>query len=229
MDSACCASSSMTSIAGGVGVFSNARRTLVCQSISVFPSGSGRLHAGHPAQGLDEPNPGRSLTREGLSSVTRQTVIAPAALAGALNPAAFDQTAILEPVERWIEGRGIERDGAAGSDVGQPRDFVPVPVALIEQRQNQKFRAAPFELPRQRIDAHMWTQNISQGRTRGLILSLTNDGPPRFRYTRRCRWQTSGRTSVTAPGCYGGLRGSPRWESSRWPWESAAARPCLPC
>ena len=89
-----------------------------------------------------------------------ETVVAPAPLAGALHPAAFDEALVFEPIQRGIERRDVEADGAVGSFGDQPADLVSVPLALFEQGKDQHFRAAPLQLAFKEHRAHMWTQHI---------------------------------------------------------------------
>src|SRR5262249_34832149 len=105
--------------------------------------------------------PDAALLREHLAACGGQPVVAAAALAGALDPAALDQAAVLEAIERGVERGGVKGDGAARSLVDQAADVVAVTLALVEERQDQDLGAATFELALEERRAHMWRDYIS--------------------------------------------------------------------
>src|SRR4051812_29089794 len=63
-------------------------------------------------------------------------------LARLLDPAPFDPSAILHPVQRGVERRERKPQRASGSLLDQPGDFISVVAVLFEDRQNQNFGAA---------------------------------------------------------------------------------------
>src|SRR4051794_7488964 len=63
-------------------------------------------------------------------------------LARLLDPAPFDPTAILHPVQRGVERRERKPQRASGSLLDQPGNLVSMMAVLFEDRQNQDFGAA---------------------------------------------------------------------------------------
>src|SRR6266508_409500 len=116
----------------------------------------------HAIKREKERVPDAALLREHLPASGRQPVVAPAALASAFDPAAFDEALVFEPIQGRIERRGVERDGAAGSFLNQPADVVPVPLPLVEQREDQHLRAPSLQFALQHRRAHMWRDYISR-------------------------------------------------------------------
>src|SRR5829696_2795870 len=101
----------------------NSARIRLCQFITSASSlrrpraslaGSGRPDFRHPVQRGEEVVPHAALAGEHGPAGTGQLVIAAPALTGALDPAPFDQPAILEPVEGGIERGDVEVDRPLG-------------------------------------------------------------------------------------------------------------------
>src|SRR5262245_26552216 len=108
------------------------------------------LDAGH------ERAPARALSCERLSPAGRELVVAAAALPCLLDPAPEDQPAVLEPVEHGIQGRDVERYGAAGARLDSARDVVAVALAMLELRQHEQLgRALLQRRVLQRNGVHM--------------------------------------------------------------------------
>src|SRR6476659_7253618 len=130
------------SASGGRGP--NASRIRLVHSMAISSHGSDACHA---IEGDEERVPEAALARQHLASLAGDPVVAAAALAALFDPASLDQPAGLQPVERGVERRNVEADRASGSLGDQSSDFVAVALALFEQRENQQFGAATFQLP----------------------------------------------------------------------------------
>ena len=63
-------------------------------------------------------------------------------LAGLLDPAAFDQRALFEAIERGIKRRHREPHRAAGPDLDLASDLVAVVIGFVDQRQDEEIGAA---------------------------------------------------------------------------------------
>src|SRR6266496_2785941 len=96
----------------------------------------------HSVQRRKERAPTPSLRGQHLLSLGGQTVEALAALAALLDPSSLDEAAALEAIERGVERRDVELEGAVGSLVDQLGQFVTMAIALVEQRQDEDFGAA---------------------------------------------------------------------------------------
>src|SRR6266545_762369 len=132
----------------------------------------------HAIKREKERVPDAALLREHLTARGGQPVVAPAALASAFDPAAFDEALVFEPIQGRIERRGVERDGAAGSFLNQPADVVPVPLPLVEQREDQHLRAPSLQFPLQQRRAHMWRDYISRPAASSRPLPAGPERPP---------------------------------------------------
>src|SRR6266850_613180 len=149
---ACCASSSMMSAsrAGSTGSGPTRARTRAFQS--------GMANAGHTVQRGDERLPAPALRVERGLALGGQTVKAPAAYSGPLDPAALNQAAALQAIERRIQRRDVELERAVGAAVDQLGDFIAVAVALFEERQDQGLGAALTQLA---VGRHMRSAYVS--------------------------------------------------------------------
>src|SRR5262245_16147482 len=67
-----------------------------------------------------------------------EPAVAPAALALLLDPPAFDEAGVLEPVERGIERRDVVAERAAGALDDQAPDLVAVAGAVLDEREDQE-------------------------------------------------------------------------------------------
>src|SRR5262249_38215494 len=67
-----------------------------------------------PVERSEKILPDVALAGQRLAAGRRQLVVAAPALAGALDPAALDEAAVFETVERGIERRDVEADGPLG-------------------------------------------------------------------------------------------------------------------
>src|SRR5690349_14576154 len=99
--------------------------------------------------------PDVALAGERLAPAPRELVIAAPALAGALDPAPFDQAAVLEAVQRRIERCDVEGDRPARAGGDQLSDLVAVALPLFQQRQDQQLRAAALQLPFELLHGHI--------------------------------------------------------------------------
>ena len=106
--------------------------------------------------------PDTALARERLPAGTGELVVAAAALAGAFDPAPFDEAPVLEPIERGVERRDVEVDGALGAARDQLTDLVAVPLPFFEV----------FDLPDQNVSCG--TRVVSTVPTQALTL-LNNE------------------------------------------------------
>src|SRR3954469_25967349 len=155
--SACCASSSRTSSSTPV----RAARMRFLTSIN-GPFVSGRGDPGDAVQRGVEALPHAALARERLPAGARQLVVAAAALPGPLDPAPFDQPAVLEAVQRRVERGDVEADGPLGTAGNQLADLVAMPLALFEQREDQELGAPPLQFVLEFVPRHLGRQPISQ-------------------------------------------------------------------
>lgn len=106
------------------------------------------LEAGDPIERREERAPDPTLAGEYLPSGRRQPVKSPAPGAGTLDPAAFDQALVLQPVQNRIKGGDMKVNSALGAFLDEAADLVAVPLPFLEQRQDQQFRAATLQLSR---------------------------------------------------------------------------------
>src|SRR5437868_1589581 len=108
-----------------------------------FRSGiSRRANLRHPVQRTEKVVPHTPLLAQRAPPGGGQFVIPAPPLPGALDPAPFDQAAVLEPIEGGVEGGDVEVDGAVGAAGDQLADLVAVPLPLLEQRQDEQLGAA---------------------------------------------------------------------------------------
>src|SRR5690349_6185137 len=114
--------------------------------------------AGDPVEGREEVLPGRAFARQDLAAFARDPVVAALALSGFLDPAAFDQAAVLEAIERRVERSDVIAEGAVGALADEPGDIVAVARLILDQRQDQEIGAAFLELLGHGI--HMWINTI---------------------------------------------------------------------
>src|SRR5581483_1277566 len=170
----CCASSSTMSVARAGSTASAPRRART----SALKSGMAEPR--DAVQRRDEGAPAPALLRERFSALDGQAVEAAAARVGPLHPSPFDEAAALEAVERRVERRDMELQGAARSLVDQPGDLVAVAVALLEQRHDQRFGAAFPQLAvgRHMQPAYVCSIHVSTARPSGMALALPRCRPP---------------------------------------------------
>src|SRR3954453_9194412 len=148
MSSRCAASSSIVCDGRSRAPFAAAWRfTRVFQSCrgvmrSPLRRSSGVLHDGELSERGDEPRPVGALLGEHLPAGLGDAVVAAAALAGLLDPAALDPAAVLEPVEGRVEGGEREAQPAIGPLLDQLRDLVPVVALVFDNREDDQLGAA---------------------------------------------------------------------------------------
>src|SRR5438552_6703583 len=108
------------------------------------------LNSCYPADDGDEILPALLLRPKHLPALRRQTVISPPALLGLFHPAPLDGSLLFQPMEQGIERGNVKSQGAAGSDLNQLRNVIPVARLILEQRQHQKLCASflPFMIGR---------------------------------------------------------------------------------
>src|SRR5450830_1577105 len=127
---------------------------------SVFCLWLRRPNLRHPVQRDEERVPDAALAGQRRAPGARELVVAAPALPGALDPAAFDQAAVLQPVQRGIQRGHVEADRAVRSLRDQLADLVAVTPALFEQRQDEQLRAPAIQLPFEGVGGHIWPQTI---------------------------------------------------------------------
>src|SRR5215217_3929547 len=92
--------------------------------ISLFQSGM--FDPGDAADGFDELAPGVALRGEDFAPVGGQPVVAPAALAVALDPAPLNPPAPLKAVEQRVERGDVEAEEPARALLDEAADVVAV-------------------------------------------------------------------------------------------------------
>jgi hypothetical protein len=98
-----------------------------------------------PVDGGDEAFPSRSLLREHLSARGVDPVITAPALPRLFDPSTCNPAPFFEAIEQGIERRDAKTDGAFGALLDHLADLIPVPRAVLDERQNQQLRAALFQ------------------------------------------------------------------------------------
>src|SRR5947209_6764019 len=91
---------------------------------------------------VDELPPVIALRGEDALALGRQTIEAPPAFAGLLDPLARNPSPFLEPVEQRIERRDLEFQASAGALLDQLADLVAVARARVHEREDQELGAA---------------------------------------------------------------------------------------
>src|ERR1700693_5689899 len=90
----------------------------------------------------DNSVPGAALSLEELAPRRRKPVTAAAAFAVFLQPAAGDETAVLQPEQNRVQRPDAEADLAVGTFFNQLADIVSMAWPAFEQNENQQFGAA---------------------------------------------------------------------------------------
>src|SRR5947209_5434011 len=112
---------------------------------------------------------GRRFRREGsavqarICASTRRCASAgsqPSALADALDPAPFDQPAVLEAIQGGVQRRDVKADGPARPRVDQLSDLVAVAPAFFEEGEDEELRAPALQLPFELLRGHISWQLI---------------------------------------------------------------------
>src|SRR3954468_15388766 len=96
--------------------------------------------------GPDERLPGLPLLAQDAAPLRREPVEASAPLTRFLNPAALDPAAVLEAEQRGVERWEGKRQLPARAGLDQLADLVSVARTSLEQRQDEHFAAALFQL-----------------------------------------------------------------------------------
>src|SRR5207248_7111141 len=99
-----------------------------------------------PVERGEKHLPAAPLRLERAASVGGEAVEAAAARAGALHPAAVNQAAPLQAVERRVERGDMEGERAVRAALDQLGELVAVAVALLEQREDEGLGAALAQL-----------------------------------------------------------------------------------
>src|SRR5918993_4417529 len=107
---------------------------------------SGALQRRDQPHRVDERVPRRTMRRQHLATGCGQRVIAPASLAGALHPSPLDPAAVLESIQQRVERGRLEPDLPVRALVDQLADLIAVTGAVLQQREDEQFGAALFEL-----------------------------------------------------------------------------------
>src|SRR5439155_8258887 len=119
------------------------------------------LYSDDPADRLHERGPAAALGGERPFPFGGQPVVAAAALAGLLHPAAGDHAAPLEPVEQRVERGDVEAEDPAGARVDQLPQLVAVAGLVLEEGEDQELGAALLPVRVRHQGPHMWECNIS--------------------------------------------------------------------
>src|SRR5262245_5305343 len=108
----------------------------------------------HPPDRLDEGVPGLPLLDKDALALRRQPVEAAATLIGLLDPRPLDPAALLEAVEQRVERIDVKLQLSARARLDQLAQVVAMPRAGIEQREDEQFSRAAFQLAieRARVD-----------------------------------------------------------------------------
>src|ERR1051325_6610731 len=109
-----------------------------------------------PSDRLDEGPPAPPLCGERLPALRGEPVVAAAALAGLLHPAAGDHAALLEAVEQRVERGDVEAEDAAGAGLDQLPQLVAVAGLVLQQGEDQELGAALLPDPGRHQEPHMW-------------------------------------------------------------------------
>src|SRR5580700_7295841 len=86
--------------------------------------------------------PGTALGLQELAPGRREPVTAAAALAVFLQPAAGDQTAVLQPEQDGVQRPDAKADLAVGTFLNQLADIVPMARPAFQQSENQQLGTA---------------------------------------------------------------------------------------
>jgi hypothetical protein len=111
--------------------------------------------AGDPVQRREEGVPAAALVVEDFLAGGGEAVEAAAARARLLDPAALDEAAALEAIERRVERGDMELQGASRPCVDQLGDLIAVAIALLEEGEDQGFGAALAQLA---VGAGFWVR-----------------------------------------------------------------------
>src|SRR5262245_10811018 len=107
---------------------------------------SGILDARNAIDGGHEFTPRPALRFEDAGARGREAVVAAAALAGLLDPAAVNPAAFFETVEQRIERRDAELEHAAGAQLDQLAEVITMPRLVFNEGEDQEFGAPLFQL-----------------------------------------------------------------------------------
>jgi hypothetical protein len=116
--------------------------------------------------GEHELGPEAALAGKRFPAGGGEPVVAAAPFAGALDPAAADQAAILEPAEDGVERSDPEGQAAVGATLDALADVVAVPGAVLEQGEDEQLRAAFLQLAAEHaVKQCTFLRYIRQGRS----------------------------------------------------------------
>src|SRR5262245_27338774 len=99
-------------------------------------------YSGNSGQRTHELSPAIPLALKDAAAVGRDAVETPPTLTGLLDPTSLNQPASLELVEHRVQRRDVKLQDAAGSFFDQLPDLVPMPRAILDERQHQQLRAS---------------------------------------------------------------------------------------
>jgi hypothetical protein len=105
-------------------------------------------------------SPGVPVGLEDLRAGRRQPVVAAPPLTGLLDPPALNPTALLEAVQQRVQRRHAKREQTAGARFDQLAQIVAVSGLILEQRQDQEFGAAFFQLAIETWRSHILCSDI---------------------------------------------------------------------
>src|SRR5438552_2717841 len=92
-----------------------------------------RANARNPIQRDEKRVPDAALFRQGFAARRRETVIAPAAQSPLFDPPSFNESFVLEPVERRIQRSDMKVDGSIRPLFDQLADLISMSLPFFEQ------------------------------------------------------------------------------------------------
>src|SRR5690606_14199490 len=116
---------------------------------------SAMLDPGDQRHRVHEALPGLALALEHAAAVRGQRVVAPPALARPLDPATLQPAALLEPVQQRVRRGDVEHELATGPRLDELADLVAVPWLGLDDRQDDEFGRALFQLAFEHLRSHI--------------------------------------------------------------------------
>src|SRR5262245_55805258 len=114
---------------------------------------------------VDELLPAGAVAGEHAPALGRDAIEPAAALAGFLDPAPDDESALLQPVEHGVERGDVELEDAVGALVDELADLVAVAGALLDEREHEELGAPLLEVRTNVSRRHICDRNIYDGQS----------------------------------------------------------------
>src|SRR5262245_23641270 len=121
--------------------------------------------SGDAIDSANERRPGLALFLEHATAFGGQPIEPPPPLAGPLDPRTANPTTFFEPIEQRIERRDVEGEPAFRLDVDQLAEFIAVPGARLEQREEEQLSRSLLELAIQRAGIYISHRHILHRQT----------------------------------------------------------------